>query len=176
MAIGAAEAAQVRHDDVELALQPLEHPVLVPPAPGPAVQQHARDAPRRGGRSAAGSRRPARTARSPRPDRRDRSREVRPPRVGDGRVGEDVDERGAARRERPLERGPQLARRPDQLAVAAERLHDLVVARLRPQVGDDRVAVDGTPSGASPDPRCRCCRRCRRRARRGARACPTPCR
>jgi hypothetical protein len=37
--VGAAEAPQVGDDDVELVLQPLEHAVLVPPAPGPAVQE-----------------------------------------------------------------------------------------------------------------------------------------
>ena len=39
MAVGSAEAAQVGHDDLELAFQPLQHPVLVPPASRPAVQQ-----------------------------------------------------------------------------------------------------------------------------------------
>src|SRR3954447_26780183 len=46
--------------------------------------------------------------------------QVRPPRVRDARVREDVDERRLAARERPLERGTQLAGRAHELAVASE--------------------------------------------------------
>src|SRR5205814_215988 len=60
--------------------------------------------------------------------------EVRAARVDDARVGEHVDQRRAAAGERALERRLELAGRPHELAVAAERLDHLVVARLGPQL------------------------------------------
>src|SRR3954470_14765476 len=54
------------------------------------------------------------------------SGEVRAPRGGDRRVGEDVDERRSPAGERALERRTQLARLAHELTVAAERLDDLV--------------------------------------------------
>ena len=62
----------------------------------------------------------------------------------------------------------------DELAVAAERLDHLVVARLRAAARPRPSSRRGTPSGASRAPRCRCCPSRRRRARRGAPACRTP--
>src|SRR3954451_5299634 len=69
-------------------------------------------------------------------------RQVRPAGIDDVRVGEDVDEGRGAGREGALERGLQLRRTLDQLAMATERLDDLVVARARPQLGRHRVAVE----------------------------------
>ena len=59
-------------------------------------------------------------------------REVRAAGVGHRRIGQDVDQRWAPRRKRPLERAGELARRPHQLAVTPQHLDDLVIARLRP--------------------------------------------
>src|SRR5215218_8571354 len=58
------------------------------------------------------------------------SGQIRGARVDDRGVREDVDERGPAGREGALERRPQLAGRPHELALAAERLRDEVVAGL----------------------------------------------
>src|SRR4051794_4881058 len=70
-------------------------------------------------------------------------RQVRRPRIRHRRVREHVHERRAtAVRERAIERTAQLAGGAHELALAAERLHHLVVARLWPQLGRDRVAVE----------------------------------
>src|SRR3954463_7575215 len=69
-------------------------------------------------------------------------RQVRAAGIDDVRVGEDVDEGRGAGREGALERGLQLRRTLDQLAMAAERLDDLVVARARPQLARHGVAVE----------------------------------
>src|SRR3954453_3992095 len=69
-------------------------------------------------------------------------RQVRPAGIDGVRVGEDVDEGWRAGREGAFERRLQVLRALDQLAVAAQRLDDLVVARLGPQLGRHRVAVE----------------------------------
>src|SRR3954471_12203134 len=69
-------------------------------------------------------------------------RQVRPAGIDDVRVGEDVDEGRRAGREGAFERGLQVGRALDQLAVAAQRLDDLVVARAGPQLGRHGVAVE----------------------------------
>src|SRR6187399_2339619 len=69
-------------------------------------------------------------------------RQVRSAGIDDVRVGQDVDEGRSAGREGALEGGLQLPRSLDQLAVAAEGLDDLVIARARPQLGRHRVAVE----------------------------------
>src|SRR6516165_11679664 len=78
-------------------------------------------------------------ARSP-PDRADSS-EVGSARVGDARVGEHVDDGGQATGEGTFERGPQLAGRAHEFAVAPEGARHLVVACARPQLRHHRVAV-----------------------------------
>src|SRR4051794_32997411 len=50
--------------------------------------------------------------------------------VGDGRIGEDVDQRGAPAGEGAVERAAQFAGLADELGVAAQRLDDGVVAGL----------------------------------------------
>src|SRR5439155_15494486 len=56
-------------------------------------------------------------------------REIRAARIGDARIGQDVDQRRAPAGERALERRPQLGGCAHQLAVAAERGDHIVVAR-----------------------------------------------
>src|SRR4029077_351402 len=63
-------------------------------------------------------------------------------RVDDGRVGEHVDQGGEAGGESALQRGSDVLGSLDQLAVAAERLYDLVVARSGAQLGRDGVSVE----------------------------------
>src|SRR5215210_6625430 len=62
--------------------------------------------------------------------------------IGDARVGQHVHERRLAGGEGPFQGRPQLVRALHQLAVAAERLHHLVVAAARPKLGRDRIAVE----------------------------------
>src|SRR5215208_3407427 len=70
------------------------------------------------------------------------SGQVGPARVGDRGVREHVHERRLFGLEGALQRGLQLAGLADQLAVAAERLDDLVVAQLRLQLRGHRIAVE----------------------------------
>ena len=104
------------------------------------------------------------------------SGEVRPAGVRDLRIGQRVDHRRHAGREGSLQRRPQLGRRRHQLAMPTECVDHFVVAGARPQLGHHRVAVQESPSGASPAPRSRCCRSPRRREHRGAPTYPIPCR
>src|SRR6476469_1009876 len=69
-------------------------------------------------------------------------RQVRLARVDDVGIGEDVDEGGQAGGERALQRRLEVAGTFHQLAVAAERGDDLVIARAGPQVGRHRVSVE----------------------------------
>src|SRR5215218_4785044 len=69
-------------------------------------------------------------------------RQVRLAGIDDVWVGEDVDQRGRAGREGAFERRPQVAGALDELAVAAERRDDLIVARAGAQLGGHRVAVE----------------------------------
>src|SRR6185503_18859851 len=68
--------------------------------------------------------------------------EVRLTGVHDARVGQHVDERRLARRERALERGLQLVWLGDERAVPTEGLDELAVAQLRLELGGDRGAVE----------------------------------
>src|SRR3954465_12080554 len=70
------------------------------------------------------------------------SGQVGGPGVCDRRIRQDVDQRRLAGLERPLHGAAELRGLAHELAVAAERLDDLVVARLRPQVGGHRVSVE----------------------------------
>src|SRR5918996_6155995 len=72
------------------------------------------------------------------------SGQVRRAWVRDLGVGDDVDEGRLPRGEGPLERRSDLVGSGHVLAPAPERLHDPVVTKLRPEVGRDVVAVEGS--------------------------------
>src|SRR5215211_8271 len=68
--------------------------------------------------------------------------EVARARVDVGGIGEHVHERRTGGGECAVERGSDLVRLSDELAVPAERGHHLVVARSGAELGHDVVAVD----------------------------------
>ena len=107
---------------------------------------------------------------------RDPSGQVRSARIGDGRIGEHVDDRRQTAGEGPLQRRAKFARartpaRRARPARAPPRRSGCPDAAPPPP--NSRRAL---PSGAFPGPRCRCCRSPIRPARCAGPGCPIPCR